>query len=135
MDEVIPTVHDNKENLSVTLPRCFSEKQQELFQSQLLNSHVNKHGHRWPHGVISLCLTIWNRSPKAYENMLHRGSLMLPCTKTLSCYKNCVEQKSGINHDILKGMYLEAQRRDTPTEGYYGGLVFDEMSIQDVLHV
>jgi hypothetical protein len=54
----------------------------------------------------------------------------LPSQKILQNYKNIVHQEAGINKEILDWMANEAQIKNIPPEGYEGGLVIDEMSIQ-----
>lgn len=48
-------------------------------------------------------------------------------------YKNSVYQEAGINSDILDWMANEATMKGIPPEGYQGGLIIDEMSIQQDL--
>ena len=50
-------------------------------------------------------------------------------------YKNCVRQKPGFQLDNLEWMKSEAERRSLPSMGYRGGLLIDEMSVQDDLQV
>lgn len=113
-----------------------SEASISLIQAEIKNSNVKDiHGRRWDPEIIELCLSIWNRSPKAYEELCASEALVLSSTKTLSGYKNSVQQKPGINEDVLHWMYLDAKNRKLPPQGYHGGLIFDEMSIQDDLQI
>jgi hypothetical protein len=56
--------------------------------------------------------------------------LILPSEKLLQRYKNHVNQEAGINSDILHWMANEAKLKNLPPEGFEGGLIIDEMSIQ-----
>lgn len=54
----------------------------------------------------------------------------MPSEKLLQRYKNHVNQEAGINSDILHWMANEAKLKNLPPEGFEGGLIIDEMSIQ-----
>lgn len=82
------------------------------------------------HRTIQTCLTVWSMRPKAYEVMRLNGPYLLPSTRHLQRYKNSVEQKPGFNPKLLQWMRAEAERKDVPESGYFGGIVFDEMAIQ-----
>jgi hypothetical protein len=58
--------------------------------------------------------------------------LILPSEKLLQRYKNHVNQEAGINSDILHWMANEAKLKNLPPEGFEGGLIIDEMSIQPI---
>ena len=79
--------------------------------------------------MISLALTLWTRSPKNYDELCKSG-LLLPSPKTLSLYKNCVEQTSGINPNMMRWMANEARSQNLNAIGYVGGLILDEMNIK-----
>jgi hypothetical protein len=59
--------------------------------------------------------------------------LALPSTRLLTYYKNTVEQHSGFNKAVFQWMRQEALSKDLPPSGWHGGILFDEMSIQDDL--
>ncbi|CAC5402768.1 unnamed protein product [Mytilus coruscus] len=61
--------------------------------------------------------------------------LCLPAKSTFIYYKNCIKQKPGINHDNLTWMKKEAERQQVSFFGHRGGLLLDEMSIQDDIEV
>ena len=46
-------------------------------------------------------------------------------------YKNRLYQQAGINEEVLKWMAAEAEHHNVPVKGKAGGLVFDEMAIQE----
>jgi len=105
----------------------------EFLQSQksALSSHPN--GRRWNANIIRLCLTMWCRSPKSYSDLIQSGFVVLPSQKVLQVYKNKFHQKAGLNKELLHWMKNEALHKNLPPEGYEGGLILDEMSIQSDL--
>jgi hypothetical protein len=61
--------------------------------------------------------------------------LVLPTGRLLSYYKNAVNQEPGICKDNLEWMANEAKRLNVPPVGMRGGLLLDEMQIQEDLQV
>jgi hypothetical protein len=53
--------------------------------------------------------------------------------RTLQIYKNKINQKPEINNELIHWMKNEALSRNLPPDGYEGGLILDEMSIQSNL--
>lgn len=108
----------------------------DLFESQMKNSRSGKdpRSRRWNAKVISICLSIYCRSPKAYDDLKNSGMLVLPSTQLLRFYKNAVDQQPGFIEDNLLWMRNEAKRRHLPSIGMRGGLLL-EMQIQDDLQV
>ena len=53
----------------------------------------------------------------------------------LILYKYSVHQQVGFHTEIFKWMHTEAKRLKIPTEGWTGGIVIDEMSIQEDLQI
>jgi hypothetical protein len=80
--------------------------------------------------IIQECLAVWARSPRAYTQLRQSKLLILPSEKLLIKYKNSVDQTVGYNKHNLQWMVSEATRANLPAHGYWGGLMFDEMSIQ-----
>ena len=77
-----------------------------------------------------MCLSIWNGSPKAYNELKSGGMMALPSGRLLRYYKSSVSQKPGLNNDILKWMNDEAVKRNISPAERVGRIVVDEMSIQ-----
>ena len=96
--------------------------------------HKDARGRRYEKEVISLALTLWTRSPKNYDE-LRKSGLLLPSPKTLSLYKNCVEQTPGINPNMMRWMANEARSQNLNAIGYVGGLILDEMNVQKSLDI
>lgn len=59
------------------------------------------------------------------------GMFVLPSGRTLQYYKNSVSQATGFNDEILNWMALEAKGVEAKPDNYCGGLLLDDMSIQE----
>ncbi|VDI49785.1 Hypothetical predicted protein [Mytilus galloprovincialis] len=113
-----------------------SENQILLITSQIESSSLtHSKGVRWPKEIICMALTIYNRNPSAYKDITRNGWLNLPSESLLYLYKNAVKQKPGIIPTMMAWMKNEAVRLRVETEGYYGGVLLDEMSIQEDLQI
>lgn len=107
-----------------------------LLRSQLQNCarpDLEKHQRRWDPKIISLCLTLYIRSPQAYEDLKKSNFLQLPSKRLLRYYKNSVKQSPGFCEDNLLWMKKEMDKQNVPEFGRHGGLIVDEMTIQDDL--
>lgn len=112
--------------------------QLKLFiEMQLRNSKhgLEKRQRKWDPEFISFCLGIYVRSPKIYSDLRNSPMLVLPSESLLRMYKNCIKQKPGVNEENLTWMKKEAERQNVSDFGRRGGLVIDEMSIQDDLQI
>ena len=124
-----------KNILEIMLKQGQAGEFQVLLESQLsnCNSEINVRRRRWDPNIISLCLNILLRSPKAYRELKETGLLVLPTERLLKYYKNMVKQKPGFNADNLDWMKKEAERKKICDFGLHGRLLIDEMTIQDDL--
>ena len=113
------------------------EKFKALIISQLKNSQkgINPKARRWDFDFISICLTMYVRSPAALEDLRKSDLFVLPSVRLLQLYKNCIKQKPGVNQDNFTWMAREAERQKIPVFGKRGGLILDEMSLQDDLTI
>ena len=104
---------------------------------QLQNSRtdLDKRQRKWDPEFISFCLGIYVRSPKIYRDLRDSPMLVLPSESLLRMYKNCIKQKPGINEDNMIWMQKEAKSQNINDFGKRGGLVIDEMSLQDELQI
>lgn len=80
---------------------------------------------RWSKKMIGFALSLWITSPAAYR--LLSKYMYMPCERTLQHYKNTIDKKPGVNMEMIKWMWKECERTQTPKQG---GLIFDEMHIQ-----
>lgn len=106
-----------------------------LLLSQANNAGSDPRGRRWPKDIISICLQLYNRSLLGHNSLRDSGILILPSPSLLILYKNSVHQQVGFHTEIFKWMHTEAKRLKIPTEGWTGGIVIDEMSIQEDLQI
>ena len=106
-----------------------------LLESQLRNcdSQLEIHRRRWDPRVIRICLGLFIRSPRAYNDLKASGLLVLPSQRLLRYYKNIVKQKPDFNENNLDWMKTEASRRNISSFGHRGGILIDEMTVQDDL--
>jgi hypothetical protein len=84
--------------------------------------------------VINVCLAWWVKDPCSY-NQWRKTVQVLPSDKTLQRYKNCLQQHPGFNPCLLTWMQQEAERRQLQEHQRVGGIVLDEMSVQEDLTV
>ena len=111
------------------------QNQITLIHSQIVASNTSKQGLRWDKNVICIALSLYNRNPAAYRDLTQNNWLHLPSESLLQRYKNAVHQRSGIFHDMMSWMSSEAKSQSLPMSGYYGGLILDEMAIQEDLQI
>jgi hypothetical protein len=104
-------------------------------KSQLQNrkKDLEIHHRKWDTTIISLCLTLYIRSPQAYKDIKNFNFLQLPSKRPLQYYKNSVKQIPRFNEENLTWMKKEMEKQNIPEFGRHGGLVIDEMTIQDDL--
>jgi hypothetical protein len=134
-DDVILTELDNSDLKTImksVIPEC-PPKIAQFLQSQQRALTTSKYGNRWSKDIIRVCLSLWCRSPRGYKDLRSSGFLMLPSERLLQIYKNRVHQKAGINRELVHWMRSEAICKNLPPEGFEGGLILDEMSIQSDL--
>lgn len=105
-----------------------------LLENQIRNSKdMDARQRKWNPEVISVALGLYLKSPTAYEQLKNTNMLILPSKRLLQYYKNSVKQSVGISVDNLQWMAMECSRQSIPDYGKHGGLVIDEMAIQDDL--
>ena len=113
------------------------EKFKLFLEMQLQNSKtdLDKRQRKWDPDFISFCLSIDVLSPRIYRDLRDSPMLVLPSESLLRMYKNCIKQKPDINEENLTWMKKEAERQNVSDFGKRGGLIVDEMSIQDELQI
>ena len=130
------TESDNKD-LSEILETIFpgaSKEMKVLLQAQ--NDALkakDPHLRRWDNSVITMCLNMWLRSPQSYQDLKNSNMLILPSGRMLQRYKNKIPQVAGINDAMFEWMYEAAKDGKLAPEAYSGGLLHDEMKIQEEL--
>ncbi|MES9883829.1 MAG: hypothetical protein ABW185_23505 [Sedimenticola sp.] len=107
----------------------------DLLMDQAKNTNRSPTGRRWSRRMITTCLQLYTRSPHGYDALRASNILVLPSPSVLVLYKNMVKQDTGFNDDVFLWMYEEASRKGMNEDGWSGGLIFDEMSIQPDLQI
>ena len=65
-------------------------------------SYSDNKSMKWHPVMLRWGISIYLKSPGAYEQLRNSGFLKLPHTKTFSKYANYIEPKCGINIDVVK---------------------------------
>jgi hypothetical protein len=100
-------------------------------ESQLKNClHNDKRSNRWPHSLKMDVLPTFCVSRRAYDRLRGSNSFELPSPSTLSRLKNTIKQTPGLNPSMMGWMHQAALAHGTDRQG---GLLFDEMKIQEAL--
>ena len=126
---------DMEEVLNSVMKTDIPENFVFLLRSQLQNCRkdLDIHQRRWDPKIISLCLTLFIRSPQAYDDIRKSNFVQLPSKRLLQYYKNSVKQIPGFNEANLIWMKKEMDRQKVSDFGRHGGIIIDEMTIQDDL--
>lgn len=128
--------HEDMEKILNYVSKCdLPEEFVVLLKSQLqnCNKELEIHQRRWDPKVISLCLTLYIRSPQAYEDLKKSNFLQLPSKRLLQYYKYSVKQIPSFNEANLTWMKKDMEKKNISEFGCHGGIVIDEMTIQDDL--
>ena len=89
--------------LDKVLPNAAQQCKALLMDQKSAHDAKSSKGHRWSKEVIQMCLTLYTRSPGAYHDLVHGGSLKLPSGRLLSMYKNAAPQETGkLYHQMSK---------------------------------
>lgn len=127
-----PTTKEIIENL---MPFA-KEETKNFMLLQIKNSQNRERKHnRWDQKTINECLNLYTRSPEGYRGLRNSGLIELPSVSQLLVYKNSVKQNPGYHDEIFMWMLQEANRLQIPPEGRVGGILIDEMAIQEKLEV
>ncbi len=110
-----------------------SEDAINIMHSIAKNCTASANGKRWDRSAIHFALGIWTISPKAYSTISEKFTL--PSVRLLQQYKNIVHQVPGFNPQVFQWLTYTADRKNLPSSGRRGGLVFDEMAIQEDLQM
>lgn len=111
------------------------KNQLTLIESQIVSSNVSKQGMRWDKDIICMALSLFNRNPAAYRDLTVNNWLNLPSESILSRYKNSIIQGPGIITEMMYWMKSEAVSQKVTPVGYFGGIILDEMAIQEDLQI
>jgi hypothetical protein len=123
-----------KDDIKNLIPNA-TDEMLELLLSQVQNTSRNPQGRRWSQAILNVALQWYCRSPHSYEAFRSTKSLVLPSPSTLVLYKNRVKQQVGFDDDVFRWMFQEAKRRNITEEGWTGGIILDEMTIQSDIQI
>ena len=138
-NKVLKDIQENNSDPTIEqIKRLFpqaNESMLSLLVEQAKNVGRHPKGRRWSQQFIGVCLQLYNRSPHCYEVLCESKILVLPSKSLLILYKNSIKQKPGFDEEVFNWMHMEANRQNLPKGERYGGIIFDEMSIQTDLEI
>ena len=133
-----PIQENNSDPTLEQIKRLFpqaNDNMLSLLVEQAKNVGRHPKGRRWSQQFIGVCLQLYNRSPHCYEVLCESKILVLPSKSLLVLYKNSIKQKTGFDEEVFHWMHLEANRQNLSPGERYGGIIFDEMSIQTDIEI
>ena len=105
-------------------------------QQVKVNNFKSSKSMRWHPMIIRWCISMYSKSPKAYEQLTKAGMVKLPSKSTLKTYLNFTESVPGVNPDILNILANEFEcGKPIPEFRRNVSLVWDEMKIKSGLAV
>jgi len=123
----------NNESTEETIKRIFPSAPSQMINflsTQAKNVGKSPKGRRWSKDCLVTCLQLYNRSPKSYELLQSSKLLILPSKSVLILYKNSLKQDPGFDNSVFQWMHEESNRLGMNEDARIGGIIFDEMSIQ-----
>ena len=124
---------NNMKDLSSILSQMFpsAPPQMKTFLQDQFNALncAEPRQRRWSPDTIKMCLNLWTKSPKAFNDINAGGFMVMPSGRLLQKYKNAASQEAELNDDVFRWMHQVAQDSNLSDSGHYGGLVHDEMKI------
>ena len=84
------------------------------------------------HVMVRWCISIFLKSPGAYDHIRNSGFLMMPSRKTLNKYINFTDAMGGLNPDVLQQLETTVLNNTKVAEKHVG-IVIDEMKIKQGL--
>lgn len=110
----------------ITCPFPEDTPQSLLWNQQLEYASVkDKRMIRWHPVMIRWCISIFIKSPSAYDHLRDSGFLFLPSRRTLNKYISFTDAKAGFNPDVFQHLITLAEKNETKNIG----LAHDEMKI------
>lgn len=98
-------------------------------QNKLRSS--NPKGLKYHPDLIRFSLSIYSKSPSAYEELRSSGILTLPSQRTLRDYRNAIKPMAGFNPDVIEELLILV--KDFKAYQRYVVISFDEVKIQSNL--
>ena len=94
-------------------------------------SYSDNKSMKWHPVMIGWGISIYLKSPGAYEQLRNSGFLKLPHKKTLSKYANYTEPKCKLNINVVK--HLVTETKEYSNLQRIVGILFDEIKIKSGL--
>ena len=110
-----------------------SSETKVIVNNIIQNSNAQPTGHRWDQTTVRLAMNVWTASPKAYQDLSEK--FPLPSVRLLQYYKNIIHQRPGFIPEVFQWAHQTAEAKKIPLSGRRGGIVFDEMSLQEDLQL
>ncbi|XP_047145625.1 uncharacterized protein LOC124818645 [Hydra vulgaris] len=130
LNDVVSGVLKNNHNLS--FPK--NSPKYLLWQEQLKNIGLkNKKSARWHPLFVRFCLSIYLKSPAAYEHIRNSGFIELPHRTTLNQYTDFASSKSGFVPEIVSRLCLDLKIETLKDHERQTIIMFDEMKIKQNL--
>ncbi|XP_045156281.2 uncharacterized protein LOC123522863 isoform X2 [Mercenaria mercenaria] len=123
-----------KEQVKKLIPGA-PEEMVDFLVSQAKNICTTPKGRRWSQPIMSKCLQLYAKSPHFYKQLRDSKLVVLPSPAVIVLYKNRVKHAVGFQDDIFRWMHCEARRLEIPEESWDGGILVDEMAIQEDIQI
>ena len=92
-------------------------------------------GMRWHPLIIKWCLSLFSKSPSAYEQLSQAGFIQMPSKSTLKSYMRFTDSVPDINPEILELLCQEFNLTNPESANKHVALVWDEVRIKSGLAV
>ncbi|KAK3926609.1 Rhodocoxin [Frankliniella fusca] len=109
---------------------------QKLFweeQMKALSRQNNPRSMRWNPMMVQIALHLQNISPAALNYLKDAGFISMPCNRTLYDFTHFVDNKEGVQHEILSLLEKKIEPLSLSSNENYFNLVFDEIHIKSDL--
>jgi hypothetical protein len=111
--------------------KALDTPKRNFIENQVENANRKPTGRRYTAETTELAMSLYAGNPRTLENVKRNNQIILPSGKHLSRIKNTVKQTAGVNEPNLEWMRLIANEEGRPLSDFYGGLLIDEMKVQE----
>ena len=123
-------VSENNDNICSSFPpqsfgHIFWKQQRDCMLAK------NSKQMRWHPMMIKWCMHLQMLSSSCYDSIRSAGVIKLPSERTLRDYRNVIKARSGLQPDVDKLLYEEANVDEAPDHQKYVTLIFDEVKIKE----
>lgn len=101
---------EDSDEMNAELEKVFSGASDEMkvllkSQSRALDCKRTS-SMKWDKRVLNVCLSMWVRSPSAYDVLKDSKMLILPSARQLRRYKNKLQKEAGVSDEVCRWMYM-----------------------------